>query len=480
MNRLPIIDKLIALEKSGVASFHVPGHKNGKIFNRLNYSRFINKLGFLDITEIIGTDNLHNPQGIIRDSQQMAKEVFKSKETYFLVNGSTAGIYSMIMATTSPGDKIIINRNCHQSVIQACILGELQPIYVYPEIDLNRGIPLGISPEEVEKLILLNMDARVVLITYPTYEGVASDLKKIGEIVHKYDKILLVDEAHGSHLGLSKDLPKTALECGGDLVVQSTHKTLPAFTQGAMLHVQGNRVNTDKLKFMLRMHQSSSPSYMLMASLELAAMIYKDHGQDLMTELLLNINKFKKKCESINSVSILGNEMIGKHHIFDIDLTKLYISFEKKGITGVWLEEYLRKNFKVQMELSNLNGVLGISSIANEEADFLKLFQGLQSLDKLGNKRDKELLTIPNYPEVQQKYTPREGFYKQKKTVEINSSSGLISGEYVIPYPPGIPILVPGEVISEEVTQYMKIAIKYGINIVGLKDKENKFIEVIV
>lgn len=476
---LPIIDYLIKLDESKVTSFHVPGHKNGKIYPMYKYGEFFSKLGHIDTTEIIGTDNLHNPTGIIKDSQEIAKEVFGSKETFFLINGSTSGVYSMIMATTSPGDKIIVNRNCHQSVIHGCILAELRPVYVYPEIDYARGIPLGVSPEEVEKLIRQNMDAKAVLITYPTYEGVASDLKKIADIVHKYDKILLVDEAHGSHLGLSEILPKTALQCGADIVVQSTHKTLPALTQSSMLHVQGNRIDMDKLKFMLRVHQSSSPSYILMGSLEFAVMLYKQYGQALMGDLLSSIEQFKRELGHIKSIELLTYNSKIHSNNYTIDPTKLYIS-SRNRFSGVWLETYLREKFNIQMELSNLNGVLGVTTIANDQDDFDNLLRALYSLDNLDVDSSNKLDRVSIYPPVEQRCTPREGLYRQKKSVELKNSVGLVSGEFVIPYPPGIPLVVPGEVISKEIIQYILMAISQGISIVGLKDKTLKFIEVII
>ncbi|QUH25113.1 aminotransferase class I/II-fold pyridoxal phosphate-dependent enzyme [Serpentinicella alkaliphila] len=474
---LPIIEYLIKLEESNVASFHVPGHKNGKIFK--NFNHLFHKLSSIDTTEIPGNDNLHYPTGIIKDSLEIAKEVFKSNETFYLINGSTSGIYSMIMAVTSPGDKIIINRNCHQSVIHACVLGELSPIYVYPNIDLKTGIPLEICPEEIEKQILSNMDAKAILITYPTYEGVASDLKKIAEITHKYDKILLVDEAHGAHLGLSDDLPMTALECGADVVVQSTHKTLSALTQGAMLHVQGNKIDIDKLKFMLRMHQSSSPSYILMASLEFAVMMYKNYGPALMNRLLLNIKDFQKSMLDISSIGLYTVNLKGQHNIFSHDSTKLFLYSKDNEFSGIWLETHLRDKYNIQMELSNLNGALAIASIANDKNDFDKLLNALYNLDKQKSGKVRVSSYLNSYPTVYQKLKPREAIYSQKRRIEVKRSIGHISGEFITPYPPGIPLIIPGEVITEEVVQYLFHGLKTGINIVGLKDKMFEYIEVI-
>lgn len=479
MDGVPILDQLLKLQKQNIISFHMPGHKNGNIYKQFHYKNFKEFLPDIDTTEIPGTDNLHKPRDVIKAAQERAKEVFQSEETFFLVNGSTSGIYSMIMASTSPGDKIIVGRNCHQSVMNSIYLGELIPVYLYPEIAIDQGIALGISPEEVEKKLLEHPDAKAVVITYPTYHGIASDLKKIAEIVHKYDKILLIDEAHGAHLGLSDKLPMTALQCGADAVVQSTHKTLPSFTQSSMLHLQGDRIDREKLKFMLRVHQSSSPSYLLLASLDLAVMIYHTQGKYLMEKLLELINNFKEKAQEIKGLTIMGREMEGKGSVKAIDPTKLWISLHKNHITGYGLDQRLRDQFHIQVELSNIYGILGITSIANERKDFERLLHALEVIaSEKGNKKIEEL-PLFSYRVPKCALTLREAIYKDKKRIPIEKSVGCVSGEYVIPYPPGIPILVPGEVIDEEMVQYIKAMTRQGMEILGLQDDMAATIEII-
>lgn len=480
MKETPLLDRLLELQQEKLKSFHMPGHKNGKIFKSFNYKNFRDYLTNIDTTEIIGTDNLHNAKEVIKQAQERASEVFKSEETFFLINGSTSGIYSMIMAATSPRDKIIIGRNCHQSVINITILADLVPVYLYPEMDIQQGIALGISPKEVERKLKEHPDAKAVVIPYPTYHGFASDLKTIAKIVHHHGKALLVDEAHGAHLGLSDELPMTALACGADAVVQSIHKTLPAFTQSSMLHVQGNRIDREKLKFMLRLHQSSSPSYILMASLDLATTIYQNHGRQLMQELLGHIEAFKEKMKAVEGVTVLGKERVGKDFIKAMDGTRLWVSMNENKISGYELENKLRTNFGIQMELSNIYGVLGITSIGNDREDFEGLYEALASLSK--EKGEEEIAGMPfySYSIPKRIFTPREALYREKKKVKIEESIGQVSGEYFIPYPPGIPILIPGEVIEEEMITYVKAMIKKGMEITGLKDQECKEIEVLV
>ena len=478
LNRKDLFAELINIYEENIISFHTPGHKNGKIFDKLSLNEFKNQISYIDTTEIIGTDNLHNPNGIIKKAQEEAREIFKSQQTYFLVNGSTSGIYSMIMGSTSPGDKVIVDRNCHQSIINAMILGDIIPQFVYPEIDIEQAIPLAISSEEVEKQLIKHPDARAVVITYPNYYGICSDLKKIGEIVHKHNKILLVDEAHGAHLGLSEGLPMTALECGADIVVQSTHKTLPSFTQSSMLHLQGERVDKDRVEFMLRLHQSSSPSYILMASLDLALNIYKNHGKRLMEELLYNIQAFKNKVKSLQGFNIFDKDIIGRNYIKDIDITKIWITMTN-NIKGHELEEILREKYNIQMELSNLYGVLALTTIGNDREDFDKLLGALEDISN--QSKEKEIMDMSHihYPKTKSIITPRKALYSKKESVKLEASVGHISGEYIIPYPPGVPLLIPGEFIDENMIRYVKELINKGMEVIGLKDKKRQYIEII-
>ncbi len=480
MEQTFLLNQLLKLDNEKIVSFHVPGHKNGTIFKRFSYKNFENSLTNIDTTEIPGTDNLHHAKGVIKKAQERASNLLGSEETFFLVNGSTSGIYSMIMASTQPGDKVIIGRNCHASVVNGIILADSIPLYLTPQIDEIQGIALDISSNELEKMLIQHPDTKAVVITYPTYHGIACNLKKIADIVHKYDKILLVDEAHGAHFGLSDHLPMSALECGADIVVQSTHKTLPSFTQSSMLHIQGNRVDREKLKFMLRLHQSSSPSYVLLSSLDMAMEIYQSHGKELMKELLENVDDFKLKLKQQEGIFLLDKESIKKEDDYSLDLTRLWISLHQLGLTGVQLEEELRKTYAIQMELSNLYGVLGVSTIANEKKDFFQLANALEQIafKNKGKKATKQYTSfIGEIPKAI--LTPKEALYKEKKLVGLKEAIGMICGTTVIPYPPGIPILMPGEVINRETVQYIKTIIEAGMEIIGLQDDTNLLIEVI-
>ncbi|SHK09942.1 aminotransferase class I/II-fold pyridoxal phosphate-dependent enzyme [Tepidibacter formicigenes] len=470
MNDMPVFNVLDEIIDKDIVSFHVPGHKKGSIFEKVNYRKYKDKIGNMDTTEIPGTDNLHSPEGVIKKSQEIASNVFKSDYTFFLVNGSTCGIYASIMSVCNPKDKIIVNRDCHQSVVNSCILGDIEPIYVNPNIDLNLGISLGVSYEEIKKVIDNNKDAKAVLITSPTYYGVSLDVKKIADYVHSKGKILIVDEAHGAHLGLSDKLPKKSLELGADIVIQSTHKTLPSFTQSSMLHVKEKRVNIDKLKSFLKIVQSSSPSYILMSSLEMAVNIYINYGKELMNELIENINSV------INFIDNLKNIKVFKYKHQDI--TKLYIITKELKKSGYEVENILRDKYNIQVELSNSYGILLVCSIGNTNNDFKKLKKALNEIDnEIGN----ENLIEINYPtNIPKKIlNPRDAFYLDKKSIRIEESIGKICGEYIIPYPPGISILSPGEEITKEVIDYIKKSKEIGMNITGIKDTNLNYIQVI-
>lgn len=455
-----IIEELNNIVDNKLISFHVPGHKLGKIYDKLNYTNTLNKIYSMDTTEIPGTDNLHSPEGIIKESQERASEVFKSDETYYLINGSTCGIQAAIMALCPPKSKIIANRDCHQSVINACILGDVDPVYINSEVDKNTNILKGINIDNAIKVIDSNLDAKAIILTYPTYYGMTYDLKRVCDYAHSKDIAVIVDEAHGAHLGLSEELPKTALEQGADIVIQSTHKTLSSFTQSSMIHIQGDRVNKEQLVSILKIIESSSPSYMLMASLEIAVDIYNKYGTKLMDELLNNIDKLKNSFKENNGIEFYDTD----------DKTKIFISTINMGLIGYELETILREEYNIQVELSNYYGSLLICTIGNDNDDFKSLETALNEIsEKYRTNRNIEKIEYPNNIPVK-KLTPREAFYKEKKSVKIYESIGKICGEYIIPYPPGISLTSPGEIITKEIIDYILFCKEKGMNVSGLKD----------
>lgn len=460
------------LRKINRISFHVPGHKNGHIYKKYHKKDILK----IDTTEIPGTDDLFNPEGIIKESQDRASKFFGSDNTFFLVNGTTSGNMAAIMAVLNPGDKILIPRNCHKSVINGIILAGAKPIYLMPK--LHKNVYMGINLIELENKLQEHGDIKVLLITNPSYFGICVNVKKISQIAHKYGLILIVDEAHGSHLILNNELPENSLKSGADIVCQSTHKTLFSFTQSSMLHVKGSRVDISKLKFMLSILQSTSPSYLLMDSLDTSVSILLSDGKKLMNNLIENLKEFYFKLENMH-IEHFNKEYLKKYGVYDYDITRIVIDMTNYGIVGKQLEEILYKEYNIQVEMSTPNFIVAVATMANTKDDFNALYEALISIKNKYSKERVDNKEIEFNIDVKSVITPREAVYSNKRDILLEKSMGCISGDYVTPYPPGIPIIVPGEEISKDILEYIMYLRDNNVNITGMKDSSMKFIQVI-
>ncbi len=459
----PLTEALTQLQKKDTVSFHTPGHKNGRLYQRLQESYLPDSFPDWDTTEIPGTDSLHNPKGVIRDSQKTAADLFGADETFYLVNGSTCGIYSMIMAATKPGDELIVQRNSHQSVFHGCLLGGVTPRYLMPEVEAETGMILGVNEDNVQEALDQWPETKGVLLTTPNYYGITSNIKAIVNILHEKNKPLLVDEAHGSHFILDHRLPTPALKAGADLVVQSTHKTLPALTQASMLHVQGSKVDREKLRWMLRMHQSSSPSYLLMASLDATVALLESHGASLMKELLEHIDDTKTALKEIPGIALGVEASALSDFSFLADPTRLWINLHGTRLTGYEWNTILAEKHRVMMELADPLGVLALASIGNEKRDFDRLVDAIKStMNAFGKtKFDRPVkhkkATVSYYDELPiQRMSLQESFQAEKEKVELENAVGRICGESLTPYPPGIPAVMPGEEITESLVKWLR------------------------
>ncbi len=464
-----LINRLVTYSDNKRIPLHMPGHKGNAEFPN-PYS--------IDITEIDGFDNLHYPEGILKESMEWASSIYDSKKTYYLVNGSTVGILSSIFSTTEKGDSILISRNCHKSVYHGVILNELEVEYVYPQIIQKLGIQGGILPEDVENQLKSNDKIKAVLIVSPTYEGIVSDIKAIASITHAYGIPLIVDEAHGAHFLYSEHYPKTALELGADLVIQSVHKTMSALTQTALLHVSNRFNQIEKLEQYLSMLQTSSPSYVLMASLENSIYSMNMLGNNKMDAFYKNLCVYESKIETINVFHGLRNSYIGNFGVYDIDKTKLLISHRGyKSKSGLLIEQ-LRKIYKIEMEMSGMDYVLGILTPYDKSCELDMVFNALNELSKEYIAFDEALPHIESR-RANSVLKLSEGFKEKKKRIRIEESKGCIAGEFVYLYPPGIPILAPGEYIEESVLEMIKEYKKKGYSIQGLSDKKTQTIEIV-
>ena len=471
MKELNIISGIKQYRSEVDTNFHMPGHKgkNG-ILNEIG-----NNLNFYDITETIGTDNLYYPTGFLKDAMDYIAKSYDTKKSYMVVNGTSCGIISAIMGCTNPGDKIIVQRDCHKSVYNACILGDLKLYYLYPEFNKKHGLNFSISLEKLEQMLIDNPDVKMVVLTYPTFYGICFDVKKAAEIVHRYGKILMIDEAHGSHLNFCKDLlPPSAESSGADIVTQSTHKTLPCLTQGSILHLCSDRVDRSNIESMLRMLQTTSPSYILMASIENAVYWMNEHGEE---RLKRNINEFKKRTLELRNmgINVLEDDFLISEGCYDFDATRPVISMSELGVTGTELQEILRYKYKVQMEFADLQYTVGYITATDEVEDIDRLFDAVKEiyLEESQSNEKRELVQIEPFPQLQHERKMRKAFYAVNELIDIDTAIGRTAAEFIIPYPPGIPLVCPGEIIIQDTVDYVKVMLENSIACNGV-DKKNR------
>lgn len=487
-----LYEKLIEYGKSGNYGFHMPGHKrNMRLLDGMDPFE-------IDITEITGFDNLHHAEGIIKEAMDNAANFWGTDKTWFLVNGSSCGILSAINAVTDIGDSIIIGRNCHKAVYNAVAIRDLKVHYLYPEYVSEYGLNGGYNPESLEDIFKENKGIKAVVITSPTYDGIVSDIKKIAEIAHNNGAMLIVDEAHGAHLGISDKLPIPAYKLGADLVIESIHKTLPSLTQTAMLHLCGDRVCADKVEESLGVYQSSSPSYVFMAAMDKCIRELQANGKEKIEKLLMNDEAFRENVNNLKYFFVPGRELVGKKDIYDVDLTKFVIYVNPKVCNGKQLSDILRDNYHFEMEMESAKYVLAITTICDDENEIMRLADSLKEIDKRfdeidkssnheGNSEMMDVASLENELEVTDfellKNEIKCSIYDAKRCLtekkEIEKSAEMISAEFLYLYPPGIPLLVPGEVISEELLSQIKEFKRRDMNINGLRDKENRYIEVV-
>lgn len=442
--------------------FHMPGHKQG----RLNPLSGFDLFG-MDVTETQASDDLYHPENFIKESLDYTQQYYDTKKTYYLVGGSTAGIMMAISACTHKGDKVLIPRNVHHSVYNALIAQELSPRYLIPEYDEGLMMYCGINPQTVEKALNQEPDISCVIITSPTYEGVISDIEAIAKIVHSYDKILIVDEAHGAHLSFYDFTPKSALEMGADIVVQSLHKTLPALTQTALIHVNGDRVDLDRLGFYYQMYQTSSPSFVLLASIDacIRFMAEKSLAKQVMYKELLQ--HFRDSIKDISGLELLSKDYFKRQglHIFDTDPTRLVFLGNHESLDGIKLAEDLYRRFNIIFEMASLNYIVGISTLADQADGFTKLYDALSVLGNSCYKKQGNFDIIKLGNKV---FDPYETIDKVGEFVDLESALGRVSKAYIKVYPPSIPLVVPGEEINQ--TMIGQIKAFSSLNIQGVVD----------
>ena len=471
-----LYDTLVTYSESDFYPYHMPGHKRRQDVGAA--SDFFR----LDITEIDEFDNLHQAEGIIRQAQERASGLYGADESFFLVNGSTCGILAAIHAVTDRGDTILIARNCHKSVYHAAFLQELNLKYIYPEQIEEYDINDAINPEAVKSALEEHPECSAVVITSPTYEGVISNIAEIARIVHGKGRPLIVDEAHGAHLGLAEKIPENAVRQGADLVIHSLHKTLPSMTQTALLHANGNYVNRARLRQYLRIFQSSSPSYVLMAGMDACISYIKENAAHDFNKMRLHYQNFIRQMEMCRYIHIATPESLGngKYFFTEWDICKLVISVKKASISGQTLYNILRDEFHLQMEMAADSYVLAIMTIADKEDAWKRLADALIQIDGTIDGADTTDNIIKTTQTHRKHINPIRpiarmsiaqaltSFYKNPKETSLAKAQGKVSGGFINLYPPGIPILVPGEIIDEVIIAQIEHSLELGLNVQGI------------
>ena len=478
-NKAPIFDAAMKYAKLRPAYFCVPGHRyeNGPGSLLREYAG--DNIFKIDITETEITDDLHCPVGAIKEAQELAAELFGADHTFFLVNGSTCGNQAMLLSAAGPHDRVLIDANSHRSVNSGLIMNGAEPVYVMPDYISEWDIPGSISPAEVEKMFELYPECRAMLVTSPNYYGVISDIRALAEICHRHNALLLVDEAHGTHCCFSEQLANGALACGADMCVQSLHKTGGALTQSSLLHVRSSHVDIDRIRKSLTIVQSSSPSYILLNSIDTARRDLALHGKEMVSRALELAAEARERINAIPGLRCAGRELEGKSSVFRFDETRLVISASQLGISGFALKAMLFEDHNVEVEMADRNNILAIVSYANSTEDIKMLVSALNSI------AEKHIDGIPlpgmTKPPDQARFaiSPRDAYFAKKKAVSWEEAEGRVCAEMIDISPPGIPLIRPGEIFSADILNYLKQIRLSGAYIQGLPDETMETVMVI-
>lgn len=502
--KTPLLDAIVEYTRERPVYFKIPGHRYEKGISPRWRQWTGDGIFRFDLTEAEGLDDLHCPEGVIKEAQELTAEVFGARETFFLVNGTTCGNEAMVLTAAGEGEKIMVPRNAHKSVLMGLILSGAQPVWLMPEYDEKSGLWGSISPGQVEASFREHPDCKGVFLVSPTYYGVCSDIKSVSEICRGYGAVLLVDEAHGGHLYFGSEkygtekLPRGAIRQGADLCAQSMHKVTGSLTQSSLLHVGSRRIDRGRLAANLHLVQSTSPSYLLMTSLDAARYELAMHGEEMLGKALKLAQEARSRICRIPGLVCYGEELKDRG-IYELDLTRLVISAEQLGISGFELADRLYDGYRVGMELADERNVVAVVTYANEREDIQKLVEALEDIaQRAGLRRRKESFTeytaqsgesvrfaetvqfgksvhgIPEYV-----LSPRRAYFAAKQEIPWQEAAGKIAGEPLIPYPPGIPLVNPGERISQEVWDYMENYRRKGLHFHGPADINLNIIQII-
>lgn len=473
---LPIFDALEKQRLERLVHFDVPGHKGGRGNKELK--QYLGETCVkLDVNSMKPLDNLCHPSSVIKEAQKLAAEAFGADEAFFIVNGTTAAVQAMIMSVCKAGDKVIMPRNVHRSAINALVINGALPVYINPGINKHLGIPLGMTMEDVERTILENPDAKAILVNNPTYYGICSNIKEIVNLAHKHGMLVLADEAHGTHFYFGDNLPMSAMEAGADMSAVSMHKTGGSLTQSSMLLTK-NTVNADYVRQIINLTQTTSASYLLLSSLDIARKNLVKNGKEMFKRMLHLANYAREEINKMDGYYAFGEELIDGNQVYDFDNTKLSIHTRDIGLAGIEVYDILRDDYGIQIEFGDIGNILAIISAGDRNLEIERLIAALSEIRRL-YKRDKAGLFDHEYINPNIVMGPQAAFYAEKESLLLNDCSGRICGEFVMCYPPGIPILAPGEMVTQDILNYTNYAKEKGCFMTGTEDMNIEYINVV-
>ena len=468
----PLAEAVLHYAGLGVLPCHTPGHKGGRGAHPMLH-RFLTEEGLrADVSLSAELDDLHAPTGCIRAAEELAAEAYGADAAYFMVNGTTGAIHTMLMASLAPGDVLLVPRNVHRSIVGAMILAGVRPVYLQPEIDTRLGIAMGVSLHTVKQAVREHPEARAALFVYPTYYGVATELSAIADVLHAYDMLLLTDAAHGAHFAFSDELPPSAMAAGADLSAESTHKLLGSLTQSSMLLARGRRVPEERIRAASGIMQSTSPNEILLASLDLARAQMAEEGRERLAAAIPLANDLRRRINEIEGLWAFGTEYTGAHGCAALDPLKITVQVTGLGLSGFAAEEELRRR-GVAVELADARNVLLLLSYADGAREAERVYAALRDMaatcaPMCTSRGAAAFLSLPPIPEMGME--PRAAYFAPRECVCVASAEGQIAAETVVFYPPGIPVLAPGDVIDGVTLAYLAAMKAVGARVVGAAD----------
>ncbi|MGB4610969.1 MAG: aminotransferase class I/II-fold pyridoxal phosphate-dependent enzyme [Saccharofermentanales bacterium] len=476
--KTPLFDALLEYRKQRMVSFDVPGHKQGR--GNPELTEFLGKYAMsVDVNSMKMLDNLIHPVGVIKEAQELAADAFGAYSAFFMTNGTTSAVQAMVLATVDPGEKIIMPRNVHRSAINALILSRAIPVYVDPGVNEKLGIPLGMSIGNIEKAIRENPEAKAILVNNPTYYGICPNLKAIVELAHQAGMKVLVDEAHGTHFYFERKGPISAMDAGADLAAISTHKTGGSLTQSSiLLSGPGMADEQGYLRQIINLTLTTSSSYLLLSSLDITRKYLALQGENIYQRVSEYANYARKEINNIGGFYAFGKNEIDHDAFYDFDQTKLSIHTRDIGLAGIEVYDILRDEYQIQIEFGDLGNVLAILSIGDRPVAIERLLGALSDIKRrYGKKADQIAVNEYNQPKVVM--SPAKAFYAKSKQIPLDQTVGKVCTEFVMCYPPGIPILAPGEEITPEVLEYINYAKEKGSSMTGAEDLATEKLNVI-